>query len=317
MARRYKNKLFLGYTSAIITAAFLGFFPSVTKPILSYASPIFFTGIAQLAPIIVFTPLAMNARRKDLPRYSQKSGKRIYWIVLISTIVGGVVGPLAYFFGLQTTPASDASLLANGEMVFTIIFASFAFRERLNAIGLVAVILVSIGLVVVVTNLQFSATLLNLSTPGHLLIIGSGICWGLDNNLVTYASARIDVSRFIQVRGLIAGPSLLAIAYLLSAFPPFNSTGQAFSELLDIFLVGLLVFGGSLYFNFLALKELGAIRSTLIFPISSIFGLFAAYVVLKEAIGVYQLISIGVIFLGIYLLMKTGSVRKEYTYDIP
>ncbi len=110
------------------------------------------------------------------------------------------MGPVVYFFGLQTTAASDASLLANAEMVFTILIASIAFREKLNRTGLLAVILVSIGVVVVTTNLQFSSSLFDFVSPGHLLILASGLCWGFDNNIITYASERIDVVKFIQFR---------------------------------------------------------------------------------------------------------------------
>jgi drug/metabolite transporter (DMT)-like permease len=311
------NRVLLGYVSALVTAVLLGFFPSVTKPIMSYSSPIFFSAIVQMAPIIVFTPLIVVAGRRKLTTTSQTTPRRIYWIVLISTLVGAIIGPLAYFFGLRTTQASDATLLQNGEMVFTIVFASIVFREKLNSIGLLALILVAVGLVVVVTNLHFSSTLLNLTDPGHLLILASGVCWGLDNNLITYASTKIDVSRFIQIRGVISGPILLVIAYFLSALPSFGSGNSVYSELLYIVFVGILLFGGALYFNFLALKELGAIRTTLIFPISSIFGLFAAYVLLNEVISIYQIVSVGVIFLGIFLLMRTGSVTKQYSYDIP
>ena len=130
------------------------------------------------------------------------------------------MGPVVYFFGLQTTAASDASLLANAEMVFTIVIASIAFREKLNRTGLLAVILVSIGVVVVTTNLQFSSSLFDFVSPGHLLILASGLCWGLDNNIITYASERIDVVKFIQFRSSLTGPILLFVSYLSSVFPP-------------------------------------------------------------------------------------------------
>ncbi len=123
----------------------------------------------------------------------------------------------------------------------------------------------------VATNLQFSGSTLDFLAPGHILILMSSLCWGIDNNLITYASERIDVVKFVVYRSSIVGPVLLLLSYLSSTFPP-NA-----SELGKIFLIGLVIFGGAMYTNFLALKWLGAIRSTLIFPISSLFGLVAAY----------------------------------------
>lgn len=304
--------LMMGYISVLVTGFLLGLFPTITKPVISTVSPLAFSSICQFAPFIVFTPLSVRfSRREKKVEVSAGSRRRIYGIVLVSSFVGGIIGPLAYFFGLQGTTASDASLLANGEMVFTIVIASLVFHEKLSRVGFVAVTLVTIGVVVVATNLQFSSSALDLTAPGHLLILLSGLCWGTDNNLITYASERIDVLKFIQYRSSIVGPVLLLASILSSVMP------SSPAELLRIFLIGLIVFGGSLYFNFLALKWLGAIRSTLIFPISSMFGLIAAYLVLHETIGAYQIISIGIIFVGIYFMTRTGSVRREYSYDLP
>jgi len=309
-----KNRLLLiGYVAVVVTSFLLGLFPTLSKPIISNVNPIFYTSICSFAPFFVFTPLSINSSRKKKGVSDQPKSPRgrLFSIVLLSSVVGGILGPSFYFFGLQSTTAADASLLANAEMVFTIVIATFAFRERLNTIGLVAVILVSTGVIVVATNLEFSSSVLNFAQPGHLMILISGLCWGTDNNIITYVSEKIDVVRFVQIRSSIVGPVMLVISYLASVFPPDTS------ELLNIFIIGLIIFGASMYSNFLALKFLGAIRSTLIFPISSLFGLLAAYLVLHEVIGVYQIVSVGIIFVGIYLMTRTGSVRREYSYDLP
>jgi drug/metabolite transporter (DMT)-like permease len=307
----------VGYLSVVITSFLLGLFPTVSKPVISVVNPLFFTAACSLAPFFVFTPLSLSAARRGRQNGGRQvalSGsvrRKVFGIVLLSAFVGGIIGPLAYFFGLQSTTAADASLLSNGEMVFTIVIASFVFHEKLNRVGLVAVILVAIGVVVVATNLQFSSSALDFAAPGHLLILLSGFCWAIDNNIITYVSEKIDVVRFVVFRSSIVGPLLILASFLATVIP--SST----LELGKIFLIGLVIFGGSLYFNFLSLKWLGAIRSTLIFPISSLFGLTAAYLLLHEVIGFYQIVSIGIIFIGIYLMTRTESVRREYSYDLP
>ncbi len=311
--------MLLGYITVVISSLLIGLFPTLSKPVLTSVNPLFFTAICAIAPFAVFTPLSITSSRRASVKGPQKPPspknnnlrRRIYAIVILSSVVGGIIGPIAYFFGLQTSSAADASLLANAEMLFTILIASFAFHEKLNRVGLLAVILVSIGVIVVATDLQFSSTALDFAAPGHLLILLAGLCWGMDNNLITYASERIDVVKFIRYRSSITWPILLLLSYLAMTFPSNTS------ELGKIFLIGLVVFAGSLYFNFLALKWLGAIRSTLIFPISSLFGVAAAYFILHETIGVYQIVSVGIIFLGIYFMTRTESVRREYSYDVP
>ena len=304
----------LGYGSIVVTGLLLGLFPSLSKPVMNIVNPIFFTASVSLAPIVVFTPLLLRGT-KNRTVSSKPVNRRILAVITLSSLIGGILGPIAYFSGLQTAPASDASLLSNGEMVFTIVLATFFFREKMNRTGLAAVILVSAGVVLIASNLSFSGSVLNFTEPGHLLILLSGLFWGLDNNIITYASERINVLKFLQIRALIVGPSLFLLTFIFSAFPAANAL--SLWGYLYIFLIGLLVFGGGQFFNFLALREMGAIRSTLIFPISSIFGLIAAFVLLNENIGYYQILSVGIIGLGIYLLTRSGSVRKEATYDLP
>ncbi len=206
-----------GYLAVVVTSFLLGLFPTVSKPVIATTNPLFFTSICALAPFFVFTPLSITSSRRNKGKIQTPvKGRRIYGIVMISAFVGGIVGPVVYFFGLQTTAASDASLLANAEMVFTIVIASIAFREKLSRTGLLAVILVSIGVVVVTTNLQFSNSLFDFVSPGHLLILMSGLCWGLDNNIITYASERIDVVKFIQLRSSLTGqvPAVAVLSLL-------------------------------------------------------------------------------------------------------
>jgi drug/metabolite transporter (DMT)-like permease len=76
-------------------------------------------------------------------------------------------------------------------------------------------------------------------------------------------------------------------------------------------LLGLIVFSGSSFLSIQSLKRLGAIRTTIIFPISSIFGLIFAVVLLHETITFYQICSVGIIVLGIDILTSKNSVIKE------
>ncbi|MFI5422092.1 MAG: DMT family transporter, partial [Nitrososphaerales archaeon] len=179
----------LGYGSIIMTSFLLGLFPSLSKPVMTTVNPLFFTANVSLAPIVVFTPLLLRNRRKKIDA-SKPMTRRIFGIIAISSVVGGILGPIAYFSGLLTAPASDASLLSNGEMVFTIVLATFFFKEKMNRTGITAVLLVSIGVILIATNLSFSGSVLNFTEPGHLLILLSGLFWGLDNNIITYASER-------------------------------------------------------------------------------------------------------------------------------
>ena len=116
-----------------------------------------------------------------------------------------------YFLGLQNTSASDAALLASGEIIFSIIFALLIFKnERLQPIGYMSIILVIIGIIVVTTNLQFDkSSSLSKVDYGDILIIGATILWAVDNNISKVITQHVDIIKLIQLKSLIGGSMLL------------------------------------------------------------------------------------------------------------
>jgi len=299
--RRSSNFVLLGYIAVTGAAMLSGLIPSLSKPALQGINPLFFTAIVTLAPAIVFTPASM--RRTDENKHIKKWG---FVILTLTALAGTLVAPYIYFLGLLQTQATDAALLANGEMIFTVAFASLFFGERLSRKGLFAMTLIAFGIIVAITDFNFSTSLLNITAPGHLLILGATFLWGLDNNVTSAIADRVIVARIVQLKALISGAGLLLIGLLVHALN-FTSLGG----LLYVLLLGLIVFSGSAFLSIQSLKRLGAIRTTIMFPISSVFGLIFAFVLLHEPITFYQVCSVGIIVVGIDLLTSKNSVIRE------
>ena len=292
--------VFLGYLAALGAAVLSGLLPSLSKPILESVNPLFFTGIVTLAPALLFTPVSIRSNEN---KHIRRNG---FFILAAIAILGGLIAPYIYFVGLTETTASDAALLANGEMVFTVLIAAMFFGERLSKKGLFALTLLAIGIVTVITDLQFSTSITNFTQPGHALILGATLLWGIDNNVTSAITERVNVARIIQLKAVISGIGLLLIAFLSHAAKISSP-----SLLLEVFLFGLIVFSGSAFLSIETLKRLGAITTTIVFPITSIFGLAFAYLLLGEVITPVQVASVAVILLGIYLLTRKGSVIRE------
>jgi drug/metabolite transporter (DMT)-like permease len=287
----------LGYFAAIGAAFLGGLLPTLSKPILGIVSPIFFTGLVTLAPAVLFTPVSLQSKEN---KHIRKQG---FVILAATAIAGGLVAPFIYFVGLQQTTASDAALLSNGEMVFTVLIATLFFGERLSKKGFFALTVLAIGIITVITDLQFSN--LSFTAPGHILILTATFLWGVDNNVTSAITERVNVARIIQIKALISGAGLLLIAFLLHA------TSSSLAEVIYVFLFGIFIFSGTAYLSIESLKRLGAITTTIIFPISSVFGLIFAYVLLHENITFLQVGSVVVIMFGIYILTRKGSVVRE------
>ena len=291
--------MFLGYFAAIGAALLGGLLPSVSKPLLVLVNPLLFTTIVTFAPAILFTPVSIQSKEN---KHIRRQG---YAILAASAVASGLVAPYIYFVGLEQSTASDAALLANGEMVFTVLIATLFFGERLSRRGFFALTLLGIGIVAVITDLNFSSSL-SFTAPGHILILVATFLWGVDNNVTSAITERVNVARIIQIKSIISGAGLFLIAFLLHDLVVKNPP-----DLIYVFILGVFVFSGSAFLSIQSLKRLGAITTTIVFPITSVFGLIFAYILLGENITFVQIGSVIIILLGIYLLTRKGSVIRE------
>jgi drug/metabolite transporter (DMT)-like permease len=296
--------VFLGYFAALGASLLGGLLPSISKPLLDIVNPLLFTTIVTFAPAVLFTPISIQSGENKHIR------KRGYAILAASAITSGLIAPYIYFVGLQQSTASDAALLGNGEMVFTVVIATMFFGERLSRKGFFALTLLAFGIVAVITDFQFSSTSVSLTAPGHILILAATFLWGVDNNVTSAITERVNVARIIQIKAIISGVGLFAIAYLLHDLVVKNM-----SDLLYVFIFGVVVFSGTAFLSIQSLKRLGPITTTIVFPITSVFGLIFAYVLLGEDITILQVGSVIVIIFGIYLLTRPGSVIREVNFE--
>ena len=110
---------------------------------------------------------------------------------------GAVIAPSLYFVGLTHASASDAALIANGEVLFSVLLAVIFFRERLRAVGWIAILLVLAGMVIITTNLDFTSFTLQQIHYKDMLLILSMLFWALDNNLSRYLAQKMNVASIV------------------------------------------------------------------------------------------------------------------------
>jgi drug/metabolite transporter (DMT)-like permease len=76
-------------------------------------------------------------------------------------------------------PASNAAILSNTEIVFTILIAVLFFREKIKPVGYVGVLLVLFAVIIITTNqnLQILNPLSKINY-GDFLVVASTLFWG-------------------------------------------------------------------------------------------------------------------------------------------
>jgi len=209
-----------------------------------------------------------------------------------------------YFVGLTHASASDAALIANGEVFFSVLLAVMFFKEKLKLVGGIAVILVLAGMVIITTNLDFTTFTLQQIHFKDILLIFAMLFWALDNNLSRYLAQKMDVANIVQIKSAIGGVILFVIALLIFRVDISIEADQ----IIPILMLGSVGFAASLYFFLQGLKRIGTVRTITIFSMSSIFGLVASSIFLAEQIGLHQVVAAGIMILGVYLVSRKESV---------
>jgi drug/metabolite transporter (DMT)-like permease len=282
------SNVIIGYLSAIVAAVLFGSVSTLAKPIVSTINPIVLSSIIYLIAGLFFTPSASRARSKITKKY--------YGLILTSAVAGATIAPIIFFVGLKLSTAADTALLANGETVFSILFALLIFNERLSRVGYIAVTLILGGVFLVTTNLDFNSSIFKLNI-GNVFVIASTIIWGLDNNICKIIVRRVDVSKLIQLKALIGGSILLGTVFILGI--PFNIQRE---QLLPVVLLGVFGFAISLYLYLHSIKRIGVVKASSLLSLSAVFGLVFAIIFLHELISINQIIAISIMICGIQLM---------------
>jgi len=215
---------------------------------------------------------------------------------------GGIIAPVLLMVGLSNMPASGASLLLNAEGVFTALLAWFVFRENFDrriALGMIAIIAGAVLLSI--------PTGAELGSPWPALaILGACFFWGLDNNL-TRKIALNDATWLAAVKGMVAGPVNLILAFALGAALP------AAGSIAVALVVGFFAYGVSLALFIVGMRHVGTARAGAYFSIAPFFGALLA-ILLGDPVT-WQLIVAGLLMaVGVWLHL-TEHHGHEHTHQ--
>ena len=252
---------------ALMSAALFGISTPAAKALLGQISPTILAGLFYCGAGI---GIAILRRARSDTTEVRLSRKELPWLAA-AILAGGVVGPLLLMTGLSVTDAAAASLLLTLEGVATALMAWFIFRENFDtrvATGMGC--LVAGALVLSWTGRPTLSGLL-----GPLAIVGACVAWGLDNNLTRKVSLS-DPLQIVQLKGLIAGPVMLALGLLAGDSLPRLTVALIAGA------VGFIGYGVSLALFVLALRQLGAARTGAYFSTAPFLGAVAAILFLQR-----------------------------------
>ena len=205
----------------------------------------------------------------------------------ISMVVLDIVAPILLMLGLKFSPAANASLLNNFEIVATAIIALAVFGEAVGKRLWAAIALITL-----------SSILLSLDTAegfsfsfGSLLVLGATICWGIENNC-TRQIADKDPLQIVMVKGLGSGLGALMVAWTIGE----RLVGAEW--MIATMLLGFVAYGLSIYYYTYAQRVIGAARTSAYYAIAPFIGVVLSMLILGERPNWIFFVALAIMLVG-------------------
>ncbi len=287
-----------GYYLIILAAALSALIHVISKPMLENSenmveiNPIVMAFLIYFIGGIFFTPLAKKTN--SISKFGKKD-----WMFMGFIGIAEVAALITYFYGLSTATAINASIFSNSEIIFALVIGMMVFKEKLQIKECIPFSMIIIGMMALPIGNDLYQHGFNLGhiVTGDLLIILSGVLYAIDITFCKYVGDKFDARRVTQIVSFICAG--VAISLIIVFEIPMDVD---ISQLPGIFTMSILGTGLSTLFFLMALKMIGTVRTVLLYSTTAVFGVIFSGVFLAETISTVDIISLGLVLTGIFLL---------------
>jgi drug/metabolite transporter (DMT)-like permease len=275
----------------------------VTTPIIkgagADAGPFTTAMLLYAGAALATTPWSGGSSRREAPMRKDHAGR----LVAIA-LLGAVIAPACFAWGVQHTSGTSASLLLNFEAVFTVLLGWRLYSEGIAGRVIVAVFLMVLGgAVIVITNTAVSADV----GWGAVAVVLATLGWALDNAL-TRPFADLDPVQVVRWKGALGTFLCFAISIVLGEGFPKRA------HVAVLLICGAAGYGMSLRLYLLAQRKIGAGRTGSVFALAPFIGATVAWGLGERTNGLPTL-GAGLLFGMAVYLHATEEHEHGHTHD--
>jgi drug/metabolite transporter (DMT)-like permease len=241
----------------------------------------------------------------------QRSEGKLSWAAkdqVLPVILLGLTGALLYNFfflkGLKLIEAGRASVIIANNPIFIALFSAYFFRERLNLVELIGIIISVGGAVSVISRGRILEVFQGGLGLGEIYIFGCVASWVAFSLVGKAVMSDLSPLRSVTYSS-VAGTLLLAVpAYLESGFGFLDYSIQEWALIFYLGFFGT-VLGFLWYYQ--GIQKIGPTRAGLFINFVPISGIVLAFIFLKEPITMSLLIGTVLVSAGVYLTNRPTS----------
>lgn len=280
----------LGVAAILLASVMWAIEPILAK--LSYETSDFLQTSAIRAMVAALTAfLYLILTRKSAFRVTKQQLSPLIYIALVGTLVADFM----YFVALSQIPVINAVIIGHMQPIFIIAFGFFLLKsDSLKKVDYLGICLLIISGLLVTTGTIENLLALQFGTLGDLIVLSATIAWATSAIVMKKYLTSLDAGAITFYRFFF--PSLLFIAYL-------GLTSSLFIANIYQVCIGVIIgIGTILYYE--GLKRLKAAQVSGLELSTPFFAAILAIFFLGELITIMQIIGIGLLFGGVYLISK-------------
>lgn len=280
----------LGVAAILLASVMWAIEPILAK--LSYETSDFLQTSAIRAMVAALTAfLYLILTRKSAFRVTKQQLSPLIYIALVGTLVADFM----YFVALYQIPVINAVIIGHMQPIFIIAFGFFLLKsDSLKKVDYLGICLLIISGLLVTTGTIENLLALQFGTLGDLIVLSATIAWATSAIVMKKYLTSLDAGAITFYRFFF--PSLLFIAYL-------GLTSSLFIANIYQVCIGVIIgIGTILYYE--GLKRLKAAQVSGLELSTPFFAAILAIFFLGELITIMQIIGIGLLFGGVYLISK-------------
>lgn len=218
---------------------------------------------------------------------------------ILGVIICDILASLFIVESLKFIDASVVSLISILEISFTILISHFIFKTKISKNLIMAVILVSIGGIL----LSFDSSVEFKLSIASMLTVFATVCWGLENNLTAKVS---DKNPLLLVFYKCFAVAIFNLLFILNV-----NIFELFIHNWYLLIIGFFTYGISILYYAYAINFIGISKTSIIFSFSPIFGALISLILFKDKINIYFVISLILMLVGIYFTIIDKKDAKK------
>lgn len=228
-------------------------------------------------------------------------------VILLVGIIGFGISLGFQFTGTKLSSAANAALVTSASPLFILLFGALILHERVTSVRLFALLLASVGVLIVVD--PRAALYGGKAAIGNVLLLAAALTWGLYSVLIKKSSKDlniIEVSTFAFIGGWF-----FSLPIMFSEIKSENIGTLTLPIILGVLYLGIIATALAMYLWNKSLDILEAGLVSLLFFAQPVVGVALGTLILDEVLNTGFWVGAGMIGLGLLIAARSDIARNS------